>query len=87
MIFVTPSFDSFLFNWIMSSRSSDIPKLAIFPFLFVSALSLVARNSAFSEEEAYAYVSEKSMRSHHVIKGNRPINPYDALGDKKVMSL
>jgi outer membrane biosynthesis protein TonB len=67
----------------LSFRLSDIAKLAFFLFLLVSVLSLVASNSALAQEQAYGRLSEKSIRSHQVIKGDPPIYPDDALREKK----
>lgn len=83
MIFVTLSYRSLLLCWILSFRLSDIAKLAFFLFLLVSVLSLVASNSALAQEQAYGRLSEKSIRSHQVIKGDPPIYPDDALREKK----
>jgi TonB family protein len=83
VIFATLSCRSLVLSWILSFRSSGIVKLAFFLFLLVSALSLVASSSASAQEQAYGRLSERSIRSHQVIKGDPPIYPDDALKEKK----
>jgi len=83
VIFVTPFYRSLPLRWFLSFRLSDIARLSLFLFLLVSALSLVANNSALAQERAYGRVSERSIRSHQVIRGDLPAYPDDALREKK----
>jgi hypothetical protein len=87
VIFGTLSYRSLFLRWILRFTLGDIVELAILLFLLVSALSLVASNSALAQEQAYGRLSERAIRAHYVITGDPPIYPDDALKQKKAVSL